>query len=182
MTGIDVRLARDNADFETARQLCQEWFDWHWENYPDDWPTESDPEWPTDIEHPMGSKIFLTILKELPERHKRPGGGILIAYLDGVPAGCVMYSEAGPGAAEFHRMFVSVEARGHSLGQKLLESMFEQMVADGYKRVFFSSAAFLKHARTMYRNAGFIDMAHPHGFPKAWRDKVYFMERSLEEP
>ncbi|MBS8271894.1 GNAT family N-acetyltransferase, partial [Halomonas litopenaei] len=72
----------------------------------------------------MGSKVFQTILKELPERHKRPDGGILIAYLNSVPAGCVMYSKAGPGVAEFHRMFVSVGARGNSLGQKLLEGMF----------------------------------------------------------
>lgn len=180
MNEIRVRLAKDDADISAARQLCQEWFDWHWENYPDDWPTESDPEWPTDIEHPMGSKVFQTILKELPERHKRPDGGILIAYLNSVPAGCVMYSKAGPGVAEFHRMFVSVGARGNSLGQKLLEGMFEQMVADGYTSVFFSSAAFLTHARTMYRNAGFVDMAHPDGFPGAWRDRVYFMERSLD--
>lgn len=182
MNEIRVRLAQDGADVTTARQLCQEWFDWHWENYPDDWPTESDPEWPTDIEHPMGPKVFQTILKELPERHKRPDGGILIAYLNGVPAGCVMYNEAGPGAAEFHRMFVRVGARGNSLGQKLLEGMFEQMVADGYSRVFFSSAAFLTHAREMYRSAGFVDMAHPHSFPETWRDKVYFMERSLVQP
>lgn len=57
--------------------------------------------------------------------------------------------------------------------------MFKQMVADGYKRVLFSSAAFLPHARVMYSDAGFVDMAHPEGFPSAWRDKVYFMERSL---
>lgn len=179
MKEIHVRLAKDGADINTARKLCQEWFDWHWENYPEDWPTESDPEWPTDIEHPMGPKIFQTILKDLPERHKRSGGGILVAHLNGNPAGCVMYNEAGPGVAEFHRMYVSVEARGNGLGLKLLESMFEQMVADGYTRVFFSSAAFLTHARAMYSDAGFVDMEHPQGFPSAWRDKVYFMERSL---
>jgi GNAT superfamily N-acetyltransferase len=127
----------------------------------------------------MSPKIFQTILKELPERHERPGGGILVAYLDGRPSGCVMYNGAGPGAAEFHRMFVRVEARGNRLGQKLLHSMFAQMVADGYTRVFFASAAFLTHARAMYSDAGFVDMPHPEGFPRAWRDKVYFMERAL---
>jgi hypothetical protein len=55
------------------------------------------------------------------------------------------------------------------------------MVADGYERVFFSSATFLTHARAMYRKAGFVDMPHPRGFPDAWRDKVYFMERSLSD-
>jgi GNAT superfamily N-acetyltransferase len=179
MADIRVQLAEGDADVNAARALCQEWFDWHWDNYPADWPTDSDPEWPTEIEHPMGPKVFQTILRELPDRHKRPSGGILIAYLDGRPAGCVMYNGAGPGVAEFHRMFVSVGARGHGLGQKLLNRMFEQMVADGYTRVFFSSAAFLTHARAMYRNAGFVDMAHPQGFPETFRDRVYFMERAL---
>jgi len=41
------------------------------------------------------------------------------------------------------------------------------------------SAAFLTHARLMYENAGFIPMPQPTGFPEEWRDKVYFMERSL---
>ncbi|MGA9411018.1 MAG: GNAT family N-acetyltransferase [Roseobacter sp.] len=179
MSEIRVRMARDDADVETARELCQEWFDWHWQNYPSDWPTEADPDWLTDVEHPMAPAKFEAIIAELPERHKRPSGGILIAFLHGKPVGCVMYSKASPGVAEFHRMFVNSLGRGNGIGQKLLESMFDQMVVDGYRQVFFSSATFLTHARAMYKNAGFVDMAHPHGFPDAWRDKVYFMERSL---
>jgi GNAT superfamily N-acetyltransferase len=175
MTETLVRLARDEADFEAARKLCQEWLDWHGENYPTDWPTNADPE----FEHPMDPEKFRAILEDLPKRHKRPSGGIFVAFVNGNPAGCVMYEEASPGGAEFHRMFVSVEGRGHGLGQKLLESMFEQMVADGYTRVFFSSAVLLTHARATYKNTGFVDMAHPESFPISWRDKVYFMERSL---
>jgi hypothetical protein len=59
--------------------------------------------------------------------------------------------------------------------------MFEQMVADGYTRVFFSSAAFLTHARTEYTNVEFVDKARTHSFPEAWRGRVYLMERSLAE-
>jgi GNAT superfamily N-acetyltransferase len=171
MTEILVRLARDENDIEAARTLCREWLDWHWKNYPPDWPMGDD--------HPMDRGKFQVILEDLPELHKRPGGGILIASVDGNPAGCVMYSEAGPGNAEFHRMFVSVASRGYGLGSKLLGRMFEQMVADGYKRVFYSSATFLTHARAMYENAGFVPIPHPQDFPDEWRDKVYFMERSL---
>ncbi len=172
MTEILVRLARDDDEIDAARALCREWLDWHRKNYPTDWP-------PTDANHPMDPERFQTILAELPQLHKRPLGGILVASVDGIPAGCVMYSEARPGVAEFKRMFVSVAGRGKGLGRKLLDRMFEQMVADGYEKVFFSSAAFLTYARAMYKNAGFFDMPHPQAFPDAWRDKVYFMERSL---
>lgn len=171
MTEILVRMARDENDIEAARTLCEEWLDWHWKNYPPDWPTGAD--------HPMDPEKFRATLHDLPELHKRPLGGILVASVNGNPAGCVMYLPAGPGVAEFKRMFVSVAGRGNGLGRKLLEGMFEQMVADGYESVFFSSATFLTHARTMYENAGFVGMPHPQDFPGAWRDKVYFMKRAL---
>ena len=90
-----------------------------------------------------------------------------------------MYSEASLGIAEFNRMFVSADGRGHGLGRRMLDHMFEQMTTDVYAHVFFSSATFLTHARAMYENAGFVPMPHPAGFPDEWRDKVYFMERSL---
>ncbi|WP_370267882.1 GNAT family N-acetyltransferase [Nioella sp.] len=171
MTEIAIRLASNKDDVHAARGLCREWLDWHWKNYPSDWPRGDD--------HPMDPARFQDILNDLPDLHKRPLGGILIASVNGKDCGCVMYSEAAPGTAEFNRMFVSADGRGHGLGRKLLDHMFEQMAMDGYARVFFSSATFLTHARSMYETAGFVPMPHPAGFPNAWRDRVYFMQRSL---
>lgn len=171
MTEVVFRLASDENDIEAARDLCREWLDWHWENYP--------PNWPRGDGHPMDPAGFEKTLNNLADLHKRPTGGILIAWVDAQPLGCVMYNEARPSIAEFKRMFVSSDGRGMGLGRRLLEQMFEQMAADGYKRVFFSSATFLTHAREMYENAGFVPIPHPAGFPDDWRDKVYFMERSL---
>lgn len=171
MAEIAVRLASNEDDTEAARALCREWLDWHWDNYPSDWPSGDN--------HPMAPDGFETILKNLPVLHERPLGGILIATVDGKPMGCVMYSDAGTGTAEFNRMFVSPAGRGHRLGRRLLDAMFDQMTADGYNRVFFSSATFLTHARTMYEDAGFVPMPQPQGLPDEWQDKVYFMKRSL---
>lgn len=170
MTEITVKLAETDADIDAARALCREWMAWHWDAYPKDWPVRGNP---------MEPERFLKILDELPALHARPRGGILLASIDEVPCGCVMYNEAGPDIAEFNRMFVSEAGRGHGLGGLLLAHMFDQMIADGYKRVFFSSARFLTHARAMYERAGFVDMPHPADFPDAWRDYVYFMERKL---
>ncbi|WP_171210909.1 MULTISPECIES: GNAT family N-acetyltransferase [unclassified Ruegeria] len=171
MTNIIVRLASCEDDIEAARMLCREWLKWHWENYPSDWPRGDD--------HPMDPKSFEAILKELPALHERPLGGIIVASVDGKPMGCVMYSEARPGTAEFNRMFVSQAGRGLGLGRRLLNEMFEQLAADGYSHVFFSSATFLTQARAMYEDAGFVPMPQPESFPDKWQDKVYFMERSL---
>ena len=142
MTGVSIRMAESAGDFEVARVLCREWLDWHWQNYPSDWPTGAD--------HPMDPQNFETVLRALPKLHARPLGAILIGAVDGLDAGCVMYQEAEAGVAEFKRMFVSERGRGHGLGRMMLEEMFEPMIADGYRRVFFSSATFLTHARSMY--------------------------------
>ncbi|SDJ42169.1 hypothetical protein SAMN04488026_101735 [Aliiruegeria lutimaris] len=61
----------------------------------------------------------------------------------------------------------------------MLQHMFDQMIADGYRKVFFSSAVFLTHARAMYESVGFVGIPHPAGFPQAWREREYFMERAL---
>ena len=171
LANVSIRIAEDAGDFEVARTLCQEWLDWHWRHYPDDWPTGPD--------HPMDPKKFEAIVQDLPSLHQRPRGGILIGSVDGQAVGCVMYHEAEADVAEFKRMFVSENGRGHGLGGLMLEAMFEKLVADGYRKVFFSSATFLTHARAMYEAAGFVSISHPAGFPDEWRDRVYFMERSL---
>ena len=170
MTDISIRIAATDREFEAARDLCRQWLDWHWKNYPDDWPLEGNP---------MQRDKFEAVVEDLERLHARPEGAILVAFLDDQPVGCVMYNKQQAGVAEFNRMFVSEAGRGHGVGGKMLERMFEQMVADGYEKVIFSSAKFLTHARTMYRNAGFEDMPHPDGFPDAWRDYVYFMQRPL---
>ena len=172
LTNIVVRIASDEADIEAARALSYEWLEWHWKNYPVDWP-------PKGPDHPMDPENFQGIIDALPDLHARPQGGILIASVNEKPAGCVMYNEAGPGVAVFNRMFVSETGRGHGLGRLMLERMFEQMISDGYKKVMFSSAKFLTHARAMYERAGFVDIPHPQSFPDEWRKYVYFMERSL---
>jgi GNAT superfamily N-acetyltransferase len=163
-------MADGDADINAARSLCKEFLDWHWRAYPKDWPTEGNP---------MNPQKFQLILNKLPDLHARPRGGIFIASRNAQPAGCVMYSQAADGIAEFNRMFVSERHRGHGLGRLMLGEMFEQMRSDGFRKVRFSSATFLTHARAMYENAGFLDMPHPRGFPDGWRDYVYFMERAL---
>lgn len=171
MAFVSIRLAESSEDFDSVRALCQEWLDWHWRNYPKDWPV-----WDN---HPMDPKTFAAIVEDLPQLHARPKGGIVIGSVEGQPVGCVMYSDAGSGVAEFKRMFVSEQGRGCGVGRLMLEQMFEQMRADGYRKVFFSSATFLTHARKMYEGVGFESIPHPAGFPANLRERVYFMERSL---
>ncbi len=127
----------------------------------------------------MNPDAFQSVLVDLPQIHARPRGGILLADVDGRPAGCVMYHELQSDVGEIKRLFVSEAGRGHGLGRALLERMFAQMAADGYRSVVFSSAKFLTHARRLYESVGFRDIPHPADFPAHLRSFVYFMERPL---
>lgn len=167
---VSVRLASNSTEIDEARALCREWLEWHWTHYPADWPKEGNP---------MDPERFEATLENLPSLHARPNGAILVAYLKASPVGCVMYNEASPGVAQFNRMFVSEKGRGHGIGRRLLEQMFEQMIQDGYQRVQFSSAKFLTHAKSMYEAAGFQSVPAPENFPSEWKPYVYFMERPL---
>lgn len=104
---------------------------------------------------------------------------MLLAELDGHPAGCVMYHAMEPGVAEIKRLFANESGRGRGLGRLLLEQMFVAMMTDGYQTVRFSSARFLTDARRLYESVGFYDIAQPEGFPDSFRDFAYFMERPL---
>ncbi len=106
---------------------------------------------------------------------------MFLASIDSEAVGCVMYNQQSAGVAEFNRMFVAENGRGHGIGRRLLEKMFDQMRADGYEKVVFSSAVFLRHAKGMYEAAGFASIPHPSDFPVEWEPYVYFMERSLAE-
>lgn len=169
---ISIKLLSDDLGYEEARDLCREWLKWHWENYPSDWPVEGNP---------MEPERFKKVLEDMPNLHARPRGGIFVASIADQPVGCVMYSEQSDLVAEFNRMFVSEAGRGHGVGRRLLDAMFNQMIEDGYQMVMFTSAKFLTHAKAMYENVGFTNRPHPEGFPDEWIPYTYCMERSLRD-
>lgn len=170
MPEITVRRAETPADLAAARDLCAQWRDWHWQNFPEDGPRKNNP---------LDPVTFQVVIDTLDQIHARPQGAILLAEVDGDARGCVMYHEAGEGTAEVKRLFVTEAGRGFGLGRRLLEEMFDAMRADGYRSVMFSSARFLTHARTLYESVGFQDMAAPEGLPDEIARFIYFMQRPL---
>ena len=163
MTEVIVKFADTSSDFTNARLLCRQWLDWHWKVFPEDGPR---------VGNPMDPVAFQDVLDNLEHIHARPKGAILVAEVDGSPAGCVMYHKRGTGVAEIKRLFVNEAGRGHGLGRMLLDRMFEAMIADGYQTVLFSSARFLTHARQLYESVGFESIPHPDDFPEDKRDFV----------
>ena len=165
-----IRLADTEADFDEARALGRSWVDWLLKVYPE-------------MRGPILAYFepveYEQTLAALPVVHARPKGAVLLADLGGPAVGCVMYLELEPGIAEVKRLFVDEAGRGHGLGRKLLEAMFDQMRGDGYQKVRFMSSHFLTHARKLYESVGFQDMPMPDDYLDEYRHLDYFMERLL---
>lgn len=170
MSDVTVALALSDADVNAVRVLCQDWIDWQLKTFPEERER---------ILKVFDPVIYAQTIADLPTIHARPKGAILLGTVKKAPGGCVMYQELEPGVAEVKRLFVRENARGHRLGEALLTGMFDQMRADGYKTVRFSSAKFLIHARSLYERVGFTDIPHPEGWPDFLRPITYHMERPL---
>jgi GNAT superfamily N-acetyltransferase len=166
MPDITISRAETEAEIDAIRDLCRQWPEWLLETFPEN---------EENIRKRFYSGAYEDTLVALPQIHARPNGAMFLATLDGTPAGCVMYCEQQPRQAEFNRMFVATVARGHGLGERLMDAMLVQMKSDGYETVVFNSARFLEHARRMYERLGFRDIPTPPGRPA----HEYYMIKEL---
>lgn len=167
---ISIRLAETDADFQAARALSYDWAKTHREEF---------PEYRSLIDRFFDPEEYRETVENLHVIHARPRGAVLLAEIDGEPAGCVMYQPLEPAVAEIKRLYVKPIGRGHGLGKALLKAMIKQMRADGYRSARFNSAKFLDHARTLYKSVGFKEIPNPENLPGYLSDVAYFMERRL---
>lgn len=119
-------------------------------------------------------------LAGLPGVYAPPGGCFLLARDEGKPAGCAAFKAHGLGTVELKRMYVRPDQRGKGTGQKLVASLIEAARAQGNRRIVLDSFHTMKSAHAIYRSMGFVDVAAPDDFPDRLRDKVIFMEMTLD--
>src|SRR5436309_2352521 len=98
-------------------------------------------------------------LAELPGDYAPPSGRLLLAVVDGVPAGCVGLHRLDENAAEMKRLYVRPEFRGHKLGQKLLGVLITQARKIGYRRLRLDTVEDkMRAAVALYRANGFHEI------------------------
>ena len=108
-----------------------------------------------------------------------PSGCLLLASIDGVPAGCVGMWRVDADTAEIKRMYIRPAFRGRKIGDQMVTRLLAEARNMGYSRVVLDTFHLLKAAQHLYRSAGFTDVPVPPGLPEALRDKVIFMEIAL---
>lgn len=105
-----------------------------------------------------------------------PGGRLLLA--DDVGIGCLR--GIGEDVGEIKRMYVHPDARGAGLGRRLLGGLLDAADEIGYQRVRLDSVRFMEAAHSLYRSAGFVDIApyEQSEIPAEFWDHWVFMERA----
>lgn len=101
-------------------------------------------------------------LSTLPGDYATPRGALLLAWVDGVVAGCCalrpLDSSDYANAAEMKRLYVRPVFRGLGLGRQLAQSILDAAQLNGYDCVLLDTLNEMEIARAMYEDLGFKEI------------------------
>ena len=116
-------------------------------------------------------------LAELPGMYAPPEGRLLLALVDGQPAGCVGLHKLEDGICEMKRLYARPSFRGHGLGRALAQRVIAEGRGMGYTRMRLDTvAAEMQAAVALYRTLGFREIAPYRANPQP---SVLYMELNL---
>jgi putative acetyltransferase len=121
----------------------------------------------TDYQADLGIDLcfqgFAAELQSLPGEYAEPTGALVLAYVDGVPAGCCAFRPLVHSdhlnACEMKRLFVRKAFRGFGLGRLLVEEIVSQARIAGYTTMLLDTLSDMESARALYQEAGFYEVA-----------------------
>ncbi|MEU5138137.1 GNAT family N-acetyltransferase [Streptomyces californicus] len=91
-----------------------------------------------------------------PHEFRPPHGTFLIATTpDGIPLACGGWRTAAPGTAEIKRMYVAPTARGHGLGQQILNALEEDARRHHMTQAILETGVANHAALALYTRAGY---------------------------
>lgn len=91
----------------------------------------------------------------LPGAYVPPGGRLVLAVVDGEPAGCIALRRLDDHRAEVKRLYVRPAFRGIGLGRALLERMMAEARAAGYSEMVGDTMPVMHEALALYDRMGF---------------------------
>lgn len=111
----------------------------------------------------LGFQDFDEEVATLPRDYAPPRGALLLAWVDGSPAGCCALRPLDtcdyPNAAEMKRLYVRKAFRGFGLGRHLVEAALDAARQAGYASVLLDTLDDMEAARALYADLGFEEIA-----------------------
>jgi GNAT superfamily N-acetyltransferase len=105
---------------------------------------------------------FDTELATLPGEYAEPTGALLLALVDGRPAGCVgmrpLPDVDYPNACEMKRLFVRPAYRRFGLGRVLAQRLMDLATQAGYSHMLLDTLDDMEAARGLYVTLGFEEI------------------------
>lgn len=102
-------------------------------------------------------------LATLPGAYSDPRGTLVLALVDGAPAGCCALRPLDnvdyPNASEMKRLYVRKPFRRFGLGRQLAEAVLDHARTEGYHCVLLDTLDDMEAARALYADLGFQEIA-----------------------
>jgi GNAT superfamily N-acetyltransferase len=111
----EIRQAETEEDIESAKTLFREYETW--------------------LAMSLCFQGFEEELASLPGKYAAPDGRLYLAFIDGELAGCVALRKLERGICEMKRLFLRENARGHGLGNQLIEKLIDEARSVGYSKM-----------------------------------------------
>ncbi len=108
---------------------------------------------------PPGFQDFERERASLPGKYAAPKGRLLLARIDGQPAGTAALRPLTEEECEAKRIWVCPEFRGCGLGRALLRRLIDEARAMGYCTMFADTLPSMQAALRLYRDTGFEEVS-----------------------
>lgn len=167
-TSIQVPVTSEQLDH--VRSLMRSFVAWHRERHQEDRHL---------IDAYFDAGAFEEELASLPGKYAHPHGHLLLATVDGSPAGCVALRGIDSGSCEMKRMFVDPHFRGQGVGRALGEAIVMEAKALGYRTMRLDTSVRQDEARGLYHRLGFTLIEPYYDVPQEMKGWLVFMELAL---
>jgi GNAT superfamily N-acetyltransferase len=156
---LTIVKAETPTQVSTARQMIEEYAAW--------------------LEFKLCFQGYEEEIQSLPGKYAPPAGRLLLALLDGRPAGVIALRPLEkPGVCEMKRLYVRPEFRGHQIGRILAEKVIAEAAEIGYSRIRLDTIlGKMDSAIAMYRTLGFAEISPYYKTPVG---PTLFMELALK--
>jgi GNAT superfamily N-acetyltransferase len=117
----------------------------------------------------------------LPGAFAPPAGCLLLATVDGLPAGCGGYLRFSEDICLLKRMYVRPEYRGKKIGRLMITELIQQARMSGYRTIRLETASYMGEAHRLYQSFGFKFRPPYYEIPESLLESTYFMELQFNE-